>query len=83
MNHERQNRDIHVKIGSEWIPISTNSTSEEFKQYAIAYTQYKNRPIYNREIAYEADTAIRVYREDNDHYKPIFISHRQRVFSSN
>lgn len=80
LNHERRNRNIHVKISSEWIPISINSGSEEFKQYAIAYTQYKNRPAYHREVAYEADTGIRVYRQDNEHYKPTFISNRQSVF---
>jgi hypothetical protein len=80
LNHEIQNRDIHVKIGSEWIPININSGSEEFKQYAIAYTQYKNRPAYHREVAYEAYDGISVYRENNEHYKPTFISNRQSVF---
>ena len=80
MNHERQIRDIYIKSGSDWIPISVNSGSEEFKQYAVAYTQYKNRPTYHREIAYEADRGIAVYRSNNDHYKPTFISHGQRVF---
>jgi hypothetical protein len=81
MNHERQLRDIYIKPGSsEWISISVNSESEEFKQYAVAYTQYKNRPTYHREIAYEADSGITVYRYNNDHYRPTFISHGQRVF---
>ena len=80
MNHERQVRDIYIKSGSEWIPISIDSSSEELKRYAVAYTQYKNRPTYHREIAYEADGGINVYRESNDHYRPTFISHRERVF---
>ena len=82
MNHERQVRDIYIKsaAGSEWNPISVNSGSEEFKRYASAYTQYKNRPIYHHEIAYEAYSDITVYRENNDHYRPTFISHGQRVF---
>lgn len=80
MNHERQVRDIYIKSGSEWIPISIDSGSEEFKQYAVAYTQYKNRPTYHREIAYEADRGINVYRYNNDHYRPTFISYGQRVF---
>ena len=80
MNHERQVRDIYIKSGSEWIPISIDSSSEELKRYAVAYTQYKNRPTYHREIAYEADSGVSVYREDNDHYKPTFISHGERVF---
>ena len=80
MNHERQVRDIYIKSGSEWIPISIDSGSEELKRCAIAYTQYKNRPTYHREIAYEADSGVSVYRENNDHYKPTFISCGQRVF---
>ena len=80
MNHERQVRDIYIKSGSEWIPISIDSSSEELKRRAIAYTQYKNRPTYHREIAYEADSGVSVYRENNDHYKPTFISCGQRVF---
>jgi hypothetical protein len=80
MNHERQVRDIYINSGSEWIPISIDSGSEELKRCAMAYTQYKNRPTYHREIAYEADSGVSVYREDNDHYKPTFISHGERVF---
>jgi hypothetical protein len=80
MNHERQIRDIYIKSGAEWIPISIDSSSEELKRCAIAYTQYKNRPTYHREIAYEADSGVSVYREDNDHYKPTYISHGERVF---
>ena len=82
MNHERQIRDIYIKSGSEWIPISVNSGSEELKRYAIAYTQYKNRQTYHREIAYETDGGVNVYRENNDHYRPTFISYGQRVFPS-
>lgn len=62
MNHERQVRDIYIHSGSEWISINANSGSEEFKRYAIAYTQYKNRPTYHREVAYEAESGISVYR---------------------
>ena len=80
MNHERQVRDIYINSGSEWIPISIDSSSEELKRYAVAYTQYKNRPTYHREIAYEADGGVNVYRENNYHYRPTFISHGQRVF---
>lgn len=79
MNHERQVRDIYIQIGSEWIPININSDSEEFKRYAIAYTQYKNRPTYHRETVYESDS-ISVFRDNNDHYNPTFISNGQRVF---
>ena len=80
MNHERQIRDIYIKSGSKWLPISVNSGSEELKRCAIAYTQYKNRPTYHREVAYEADGGVNVYRENNDHYNPTFISCGQRVF---
>ena len=77
MNHERQLRDIYIRSGSEseWISISSQSSSEEFKQYAFAYTQYKNRPSYHREIPYEADGGITVCRYNNDHYKPTYVSH--------
>lgn len=80
MNHERQIRDIQIKRGSVWVSININSSSEELKQYAIAYTQYKNRPTYHREIAYEVYSGINVYREDNDHYKPTYISHGESIF---
>lgn len=82
MNNERQRqeRDIYIKSGSEWIPISTNYGPEELKRYAAAYTQYKNRPTYHREIAYEADGGITVYRHNNDHYRATFISNGQCVF---
>lgn len=79
MNHERQIRDIYIRSGSEWIPINMNSGSEEFKRYAMAYTQYKNRPTYHRETVYEYED-ISVYRENNDHYNPTFISHGPRIF---
>lgn len=80
MNHERHIRDIQIKINSEWVSINMISSSEEFKQYAIAYTQYKNRPMYHREVAYEAGGGISIHRENNDHYKPTYISHGERVF---
>jgi hypothetical protein len=75
MNHERQLRDIYIRLGSEWISISSQSSSEEFKQYAVAYTQYKNRPSYPREIPYEANGGVTVCRYNNDHYKPTYVSH--------
>ncbi len=80
MNHERQVRDIYIRSGSDWIPISINSESEEHKRYAIAYTQYKNRPTYHRETLYESDNGISVFRDNNDHYNPTFISNGQRLF---
>lgn len=82
MNHERQtcDNDIYIKFGSDWIPVNINSDSEEFKRYASAYTQYKNRPTYHREIAYEAGAGISVYRGDNDHYRPTFISNGEWIF---
>jgi len=78
MNHERQIRDIHIKTGSVWTPISIDSESDEWKRYAIAFTQYKNRPTYHPEVAYEADSGVRVYRDDDDHYKPTHISGNNR-----
>lgn len=80
MNHERHIRDIRIKRDSEWVFINMNSSSEELKLYAIAYTQYKNRPMYHPEIAYEAESGISVYREDNDRYKATYISHGECVF---
>jgi hypothetical protein len=88
MNRETQLHDIYIKLNSEWVPISINSSSESFKQYATAYMQYKNRPMYHRETAYEEDNGISVYRENNGHYNPTYIldrhsdrhSDRQHVF---
>ena len=74
MNHERQIRDIQIKVDSEWVPISIESSSEQWKQYALAFTQYKNRPAYHPEVAYEADSGVTVYRHDDDHYKPTHAS---------
>jgi len=75
MNHERQVRDIYIKSGSEWIPISTESGSELCRRFANAYTQYKNRPPYHREVVHEADNGVKVFRHNNDHYKPTHVSH--------
>lgn len=75
MNHERQVRDIYIKSGSGWIPTSSNSSSEELKRYAAAYTQYKNRPAYHSEDAHHADNGITVFRYNNEHYKPTYVSH--------
>ena len=63
MNHERQVRDldIYIKSGSEWIPISADSGSDLCRRFASAYTQYKNRPAYHREVAYEAHN-VKVFR---------------------
>lgn len=74
MNHERQIRDIYIKSGSEWVSISIDSSSEVCKQFARAYTQYKNKPTYHPEVAYEVD-GVKVFRESNDRYKPTYISH--------
>lgn len=73
MNHERQIRDIQIKVDSEWVPISIDSGSEQWKRCARAFAQYKNRPAYHPERAYEADNGIKVYRNDNDHYKPTHV----------
>lgn len=73
MNHERQIRDIQIKVGSEWVPISIESESDQWKQYALAFTQYKNRPAYHPEVAYEADSGVIVCRHDDDHYKPTHV----------
>jgi len=74
MNHERQIRDIQIKVGSEWVPISIDHGSEQWKRYALAFTQYKNRPTYHPEVAYEADNGVTVYRHDDDHYKPTHVT---------
>ena len=74
MNHERQIRDIHIKVDSGWVPISVDSGCEQWKRYALAFTQYKNRPAYHPEVEYEADNGVIVYRNDNGHYKPTHVS---------
>ena len=73
MNHERQIRDIYIKSGSEWIPINADSGSDVCRQFASAYTQYKNRPAYRREVAFEGHN-VTVFRYNNDHYKPTHVS---------
>jgi len=78
MNHERQRqerqvRDIYIKSDSEWSQIDTESGSEEFKQFAVAYTQYKNRPTYYSEDAHHTDSGITVFRYNNEHYKPTYV----------
>ena len=74
MNHERQIRDIYIKSGSEWIPINADSGSDVCRQFASAYTQYKNRPAYHREVAFEGHGSVTVFRYNNDHYKPTHVS---------
>ena len=73
MNHERQIRDIYIKSGSEWIPINADSGSDVCRQFASAYTQYKNRSAYHREVAFEGHN-VTVFRYNNDHYKPTHVS---------
>ena len=75
MNHERQVCDIQIKTGSGWIPISAESGSGMCRQFAIAYTQYKNRRSYHSEDAYHADNGVKVFRENNDHYNSTHVSH--------
>jgi hypothetical protein len=64
MNHEREQRDIHVKINSTWIPASDETLK-------MVYTQYKNKPTYHPELPYSQD-GIKIYRDENNHYNPTY-----------
>lgn len=64
MNHERQQRNIHVKINSTWIPV----TDETLK---MVYTQYKNKPTYHAELPHSQD-GVKIYRDENNHYNPTY-----------
>ena len=76
MNQERQVRDIYIKSESEWIQINTESGSDMCIRIATAYAQYKNRPTYHSEDAHHhAESGITVFRYNNEHYKPTYVSH--------
>lgn len=69
MNHERQQRDIRIKINSTWIPASDEI--EEMRNLKMVYTQYKNKPTYHQELPHN-EGGIKIYRDDNNHYNPTF-----------
>ena len=67
MNHERQQRDIHIKINSNWIPVSDETLK-------MVYTQYKNKPTYHPELPHN-EGGVKIYRDDNNHYNPTYALH--------
>lgn len=75
LNYNRQNCDICIKPESEWIQICQDSDSDDaHTRIATAYAQYKNRPTYHSEDPHYADNGIKVFRHNNDHYKPTYVS---------
>ena len=69
MNHERQQRNIQIKMNSNWIPATEEI--EEMRNLKIVYTQYKNKPTYHPELPHSQD-GIKIYRDDNNHYNPTY-----------
>jgi hypothetical protein len=76
MNHERQQRNIQIKINSNWIPATDEM--EEMRNLKMVYTQYKNKPTYHPELPHSQD-GIKIYRDDNNHYNPTYALHDQGV----
>ena len=76
MNHERQQRNIQIKMNSIWIPASDEMT--EMRNLKMVYTQYKNKPTYHQELPYSQD-GIKIYRDENNHYNPTYALHSQGI----
>ena len=76
MNHERQQRNIQIKINSNWIPATDEM--EEMRNLKMVYTQYKNKPTYHPELPHSQD-GVKIYRDDNNHYNPTYALHDQGV----
>ena len=70
MNHERQQRNIQIKINSNWIPASDETLK-------MVYTQYKNKPSYHPEIPNYNEDGLKIYRDDNNHYNPTYALNTQ------
>lgn len=67
MNHERQQRNIQIKLNSTWIP----ATDETLK---MVYTQYKNKLAYHPELPH-SEGGVKIYRDNNNHYNPTYALH--------
>ena len=76
MNHERQQRNIQIKINSNWIPATDEM--EEMRNLKMVYTQYKNKPTYHPELPHSQD-GVKIYRDDNNHYNPTYALRDQGV----
>lgn len=72
MNHERQQRNIEVRINSVWVPVSDETEVQlQMQNLKMAYTQYKNKPTYHTELPH-CEGGIKIYRDDNNHYNPTY-----------
>jgi hypothetical protein len=67
MNHERQQRNIQIKMNSIWIPVSDETLK-------MVYTQYKNKPTYHQELPHN-EGGVKIYRDNNNHYNPTYALH--------
>jgi len=47
---------------AQWVPAPP--------EWAAAYLQYKNRPMYSQELPFNYNNQFLVYREENNHYMP-------------
>ena len=75
MNHERQQRNIQIKMNLNWIPASDEMT--EMRNLKMVFTQYKNKPPYYPEIPHYNEDGLKIYRDDNNHYNPTFAVNTQ------
>jgi len=75
MNHERQQRNIQIKMNSNWIPASDEIT--EMRNLKMVFTQYKNKPSYHPEIPHYNEDGLKIYRDDNNHYNPTYALNTQ------
>lgn len=75
MNHERQQRNIQIKMNSNWIPALDEM--EEMRNLKTLFTQYKNKPSYHPEIPHYNEDGLKIYRDDNNHYNPTFALNTQ------
>jgi hypothetical protein len=73
MNHEREQRNIQVRINSVWVPVSHETEVQlQMQNLKMAYIQYKNKPTYHAELPHCNEDGIKIYRDDNNHYNPTY-----------
>lgn len=77
MNHERQQRNIQIKMNLNWIPASDEMEEIEMRNLKMVFTQYKNKPSYYPEIPHYNEDGLKIYRDDNNHYNPTFAVNTQ------
>ena len=62
MNHDIRTMRITSEGPPQWVPAPP--------EWAAAYLQYKDRPMYSQEVPFNYNNRFLVYRQENNHYMP-------------